>query len=329
MPDRPPSRAVTRRAVLRWGVGGGALAAGLTLAGCGVRIDDGATVPFLTRQRMADEDILLAAYRREVVLVRLTGAATDPDPATVALVRSAAPRHTEHAAAVRAILVAGGVPDHLIDPPTSTGSATGSQTGSTTPPPPVPATVAAIRDAALEAAGPAATSAVDRATTDHALVLASVAAHAAVLAASLGGPPPSSPALPASAAAALLPPTRAAAYAVEVAAARIPAADRTRALATVAWLRARERDWVTAAGPLAPLPDLGFRLPGPVASPAEATASIGAALAGLVAVGLSPLATSDRPAGMAGAVVSAHVETIRHAMTWGVPLSAFPGLARP
>ena len=319
--------------MLRWGVGAAVGALGLGLTGCGVRLDDGATVPFLTRQRMPDEDLLLAAYRHEVTLARDTSIATSPDPAIVTTLRSATTRHTEHAAAVRAVLVAGGVPDRLIDPAASPSLTPPTTTGPSPSPSPVAAiTVEAVREAALLASSPTVVADLDRAEPSHALLLASYAAHAAVLVALLGGQPAAGVTVPADAAAtvaaALLPGVRAAAYAVELAAARIPAADRAPALATVAWLRTRERASVAAAGKLAPAPSLGFRLPAPVTNPTEATQAIRAALAGLVSAGLTPLAAPERSPGTSAAVVEAHITTIQHALPWGVPLGAFPGLTR-
>lgn len=338
----PRSLVVSRRVLLRTTIATGAAGVLAAVAGCGVRLqEDAPEIPFLTRQKSPDEDLLLAAYHRENALAAATALATSPDPALTDVLRQASNRHSEHSRVLRAILSTAGVPDHLIDPPAAATSATSprpvgsltplTSTGTTSSTPTVPAPVPTdvILGLASVASSSTVTDAIDTAST-YRLQLASVAAHAGILAVVLGAPQTVAR-LPGAAAARLLPPLRAAAYAVEVAIPRLPASDRVAAVTLLASLRARERVWVTAAGPSAPVALLGYTLPGPVTSPETAVTTVRAALGAMIADCFRPL---DLPLGATGeltpmvtALVATQIDVLRHSLDWGMPLRAFPGLS--
>lgn len=117
----PPRRTVLRAA----GLAGLSAVAGIGLAGCGIRLEDDApTIPFVSRQPIPDEALLVAAYRRATALAGVAGRATG-----VPLAPEVTQRHTRQAQVLRAILETGQVPERIISgPPGSTATATSGPT---------------------------------------------------------------------------------------------------------------------------------------------------------------------------------------------------------
>jgi len=327
----PPRRTVLRAA----GWVGLSAVAGIGLAGCGIRLEDDAPpIPFVSRQPIPDEALLVAAYRRATALAGVAGRATG-----VPLAPEVAQRHTRQAQVLRAILDAGQVPERIISgPPGSTATATSGSTGtsdgtatttSTSAPtnavrPPV--TAEELARAARDTAD-ASIAATGSFVTQRALGVA-IAAHDAAGAASLAAPPvwPSRDPLPAPVATPLVEVTRACEYALEVAAAHLLDTDREALLATVAALTRREAALAAALTPN-PLPALGYHLPFPVTGPGDARRLVSVVLRNLVDRGLDDL---DRiPQGSSGLleVVRLEAEAVTLAVAHGVAWPTMPGLA--
>lgn len=299
-----PSRREVGRVLGLLGLGSAA-----ALAGCGLRLEDDApTIPFVPRRTIPDEALLIAARRRADALARL--AAQVPGAA------EAAARHTRQVDVLDAILHAGGVPADLVVPTTSataSGSRASSSAVTTAPAPVTPADLGA-REAALPADG------LTSGTTQRTL-LASIAAHDSATAAALGVPVawPAGDPLPAPAADSLLGSTRAAAYGIEVAAARTPAGARAELLQALAELRGREA--ALAALSTTPAP-AGYALPSGLSPQALVTHVLGV----LVDQGLAPL--THVPAGSRAVVevIRLLADAVALAARHGVPPTPFPGL---
>ena len=325
----PPRRTVLRAA----GWASLAMMAGAGLSGCRIRLqDDAPTIPFISRQPIPDEDLLVSAYRRAVELAAVAARASG-----VPLAAEVTQRHTRQAQTVRAILAAGLVPDHVISGPAPTGPAPAggtatSHTATTSPTAAgAPAATAeelghAARDAAngsIAAAGSFAT---------HRALGVAIAAHDAAEATSLGAPPdwPTHDPLPPSVATALVEVTRACEYALQVAAAHLLDKERAALLATLVALSRREATLtagLTAGLTPEPKPALGYRLPFPVAGPEAARRLVVAVLGNLVDRGLDGI--ERIPAGSSAVleIVRLQAEAVTLAVTHGVVWPTMPGMA--
>lgn len=117
----------------------------------------------------------------------------------------------------------------------------------------------------------------------------------------------------------------AAVFALGVAGARLPGAERRRALQQLAGHReARDRaaDLVTAAGGEPPVPQAAYALPFPVRSPASARrllAHVDNGLVGLYADAAADSSATDRRYAARSAARAA-----TRAVEWGAPAQAFP-----
>lgn len=309
----------TRRGVLRAGSGlaGLGLGAVLTgvLGGCGVRLDG---EPAPGPPPVADESPLLRVL---VAVAYAVAVASRTTPRTAATARLAS-RHGTQLAVVRDRLRVAGVDATVTDaasqPPSSPTAADAR-------------TLARVESAVvlgelLPVAGG------DAAVTTRAIA-ASVATCCAAGAAevAIGVSWPTAPALPGPAAAALLDATRAAAYGVTVATARVPAAGRAPYAALLATLAARTDSLLAQAGPSAGPVPLGWRLPFPVTDQASARRLVQHVLAGLVDAGLDPLVTGAVPAGSRAVdrLVRLQADAVALGRGWGAAPTAFPGMVLP
>lgn len=298
----------------------------LATAACDVRLEDDApALPLLQRKSVPDEAVLIAAVRRTTALGQLAGRVPDPTAAVTQL----GALHRTQAEVLRGRLTAAGVPNHVIDDPT-TSNPSPSPTPTlavSAPPGAVEADLAGAEAAAAAALLPA----LAPTTLANRAVLVSVAAACAAATEQLDTPVtwPSTDPLPAAAALPLLENTRAAAYALVVVAAQSSGDQRTRALTTHTQLSAREAELVALAGASAPPAPLGYALPFPVTDAEAAGRLATQTLTTLVAGGLGPL--SQLPAGSTAVVplVRLLVAAAAVARPWGVAPVPFPGLAYP
>jgi hypothetical protein len=329
----------SRRAVVRAGSAGAsagvaAMVASMLasmLAACGIRVELPAPTPGPPdRVPMPDEEAIVAAALRAQALAGLAHAVGDEPVAT---------RHTAQAQVWAELLAAGGAPrptatttvstsTALATPATATTATSASATGTsdssapasagapTTPPGPV-------RLGAAEAELPDPHS-----VRTHRDLHVAALAHDASTAALLGVAPQWPPAdpLPPAAAVSLLGPTRAARYAVQVAAAHRPAIDRAPDLALDAALERRERALVAVAGSAAPAAPLGYTLPFAVRSPGDADRLVRTVLDSLVASGLDPLDALPPGSTTLLAVARLHAEAVTLAAGRGIAPAPFPGL---
>lgn len=122
---------------------------------------------------------------------------------------------------------------------------------------------------------------------------------------------------------------RTATYFLQVAAARSPQAARAAGLEGIAKLQTITAEMVEAAGESAPAPELGFPLPHPVTTPAQAATLATQALTTLLNAFGSELASlSEKDADAAFSKVPQWLGTVAaQAHRHGIPLTPFPGLA--
>lgn len=332
----------SRRRVLALGLQlGGTAVVAVSLAGCGIRLEDDAPrVPGLPARRPAPGEAFLLTLRRHstdlAVQARALGGSAKTVPARLAVL------HARQAVVLEAELVRLGVPRTVLDAPVATatpGSTKGPTTGSTgtptassgsgTTPPAGPRGPAAL--AASEAAdlGPTAVAALAGVGPDTIALAGSLLAQRAAAATLLGEPatwPDPSWSEP-SLAASYLEGTRAAAYAFEVVAAQSPkGAQRTLAVSTLAALQARESEQEVLAGASATPPALGYPLPFAVTTPTAARTLAVKVLTDLRAAVARELGSTGGDVGPLGAVVQWLAETEVLASRWGVALAPFPGL---
>ena len=314
----PARHGVARRTVVV-----GVLAAVLPVAGCGIRLEDDAPeVPLLpTRTPVPAEAELVALTRGTEHLAQL--AATVPG----ALAADLAELHRRQHTVLRSSLVSAGVPAKLLD----AGPMPSVTTSGTPPAGDATSSPAGDRVALAAAEASSASTAATFAGVGADLHATVAALHAQRYAAAslltgrpptvaldvVGGPP----------VAALATATAAAAYLLEVVAARSTGAQETRARSTLAALRALQVD--QEAGGARADAALGHPLPFPVEDLADAArlarSSLTALRAGYGAY-LGPLVAADPGAGLAAAtrwLGTVEVEAHR----WGVELVPFPGLA--
>lgn len=354
MPPRP-----TRRGVLSVGLGlGVGSVASMALSACGIRLEDDAPrVPLIpTRAPVPGESFLLALWQHSVDLAdrasSLRGAATGL-PARLAVL------HRRQATVLQAELLRLGVPQKVLDEaaaaPPSTGtsttspaksSSTGSGPTSTRPPTTRPSTTPSTTGATPTASaltgpralaaeeasdlGPTAIASLASVPSSAVQLVGSVLAQRAAAADLLGTPVSwpepawSAPSLAAS----YLESTRAAVYGFEVVAAQsTTGAQQTLARATLATLEARASEQETLAGASAGPPALGYPLPFPVTTPAEARKLAVRVVTDLRASVARDLGSTNGDLGPLGALVQWLGDTEVLASRWGVPLAAFPGLS--
>ena len=310
----------TRRAVLRTAALAG-IAAPL-LAACDVRLEDDApTIPLLQRKSVPDEAVLVELVRRTAALAQTAGRVEKPTDTVGRL----AGLHQTQTGVVRARLTSAGVPNHVIDGPTT--SATTSTAAVSAPPDATPQDLAAGESALVAALLPvlATVTAANRAVVSS--VVASCGAAVELLGAAVTWP--TADPLPPSAAVPLLDGTRSAAYAFQVVAAQTGGDLRTVAIATHTDLSARAAELLAMAGPSAPPEPLGYALPFAVTAPDVATRLANQVLTTLVAGGLAPLATLPEGSSATTTLVRLLVGAQRLGRGWGVAPIPFPGQAYP
>ncbi|MGL5930765.1 MAG: hypothetical protein ACRCY8_17685 [Dermatophilaceae bacterium] len=328
---------LTRRRLLT-GLAGGAAAA---VAGCGIQLEDGApSLPLVpTREPVPGEDALIALSADSRRLADL--AARLPGALGVAL----AGLHGRQYSVLRAALLDDGVPARLLDSPTpSSGPTSSGSTPATgpdarsgtrsssapagTPRPSQPPGTTAAAVAAAEAAG--ATAAARFPTVAPSLRAMVAALHAqrfaAVVALTGAAPVVAGGSVGGGVLRDLAGRTTAAAYLVEVAAARSTTAQRARAETTLARLRSLSADHRALGAD--PEPAAGVPLPFPVRGTADAARLTRAALTALRDEHGRVLADLVADSGGAGLAVATRwlgtVEAECH--RWGAALEPFPGL---
>ncbi|KGN38388.1 DUF4439 domain-containing protein [Knoellia aerolata] len=332
----PPATRPTRRLV-----GAGALGALVgVLTGCGIRLEDDAPrVPLVpTREPIPAEAALLR------LLGAVQAAALAPADATAPLSPVLAALHTRQAEVLRDALRQRGVPQDALPSsmpsptatptpsvsasvPTPTG--TGSPSPSASPSPTVPRTVVAVEGSIVSAADGCAAAETELRPPVLALLAQAHAATELATGSRADRPDPAPPWSRPELLVPLVDATRRAVYLLEVAAARTPGKAQRTAREGIARLDTLTVEVVEAAGAAAPVPDLGYPLPRPVTTPAEAAALATETLATLLAAwGAQLAALTSGDAEAAFADVSRWLGSVAaEAHRGGTPLTAFPGLA--
>ena len=313
------------------------------LSGCSVRLEDDAPrIPGLpTRKQMPDEQALLLA-RRDAL--RLKEIAEGLGSVSTPLTERLATMHQLQADVFESLLRSGGVPPAEFagqgavtsTPSAPAGAAPTTNTGgATSAPAPVPVPVPVGRLAVLVAAEserlatPALTDLAEISTEQVAL-FASMAAQGAVAARLLGGRPATARTLAGptgDVAAGQLAAFRSAVYGFEVVAAQTDARRRKAAARTLGMLRVNASALEALAGSAATPVPLGYALPFPVTSPAavlKLATHLMTALRESIASRL-PAVAGD-PAALTG-TVHLLADVSIEAVSWEVPLTAFPGLS--
>lgn len=333
----------SRRAAL--GLGVGAVAA-VTLAACGIRLEDDAPhVPLIpTRKPIPGEAFLVGLWRE---CGTLTEEAAALGGAPKALPSVLAGLHRDQSRVLREELRRLAVPDQVLDQPSPATSSRGPSAGTNaatgtpatgTPTAGTPTTGAPTGGpqslAALEAAavGGAAFRSLARAVTPavplYGATLAQRAAAATLLGGTVAWPDPAweSPSLAAS----FLESTRAATYGFQVVAAQSPTgAQRTLSGSTLDALQTRALAQESLAGDAAGPPPLAYPLPFAVTTPVAArrlAVHLLTELRSAVARQLGSTGASDGPL---GSLVQWLSETEVLASRWGLALQPFPGLVAP
>ncbi len=297
------------------------------LVACDIRLEDDApTLPLLQRKSVPDEAVLVDLVRRTTALAQTAGRVPNPNDAVGKLANI----HQTQADVLRSRLISAGVPNHVIDGPTTatTTSPTTTPTAAVSAPPSTtPQDVAAGETALLAAVLPALATV----TAANRAVVASVVASCGAAAELLGAtvPWPSADPLPPAAAVPLLDGTRSAAYAFQVVAAQTGGDQRAVAEGTHTDLTTRATELAGMAGSSAPVGPLGYALPYPVTAPDVAARLAGQVLTTLVAGGLAPLATLPEGSTATTTLVRLLVGAQRLGRTWGVAPVPFPGQAYP
>lgn len=297
------------------------------LVACDIRLEDDApTLPLLQRKSVPDEAVLVDLVRRTTALAQTAGRVPNPNDAVGKLANI----HQTQADVLRSRLISAGVPNHVIDGPTTatTTSPTTTPTAAVSAPPSTtPQDVAAGETTLLAAVLPALATV----TAANRAVVASVVASCGAAAELLGAtvPWPSADPLPPAAAVPLLDGTRSAAYAFQVVAAQTGGDQRAVAEGTHTDLTTRATELAGMAGSSAPVGPLGYALPYPVTAPDVAARLAGQVLTTLVAGGLAPLATLPEGSTATTTLVRLLVGAQRLGRTWGVAPVPFPGQAYP
>ena len=339
-----------------------ALTVGLVtaLTGCRVRLEDDAPriLNLPTRQPIADEQALLLA-RRDAL--RLRDLAAGLGSSSNALTELLATVHGLQARVFESVLRSGGVPPAVITAgptavtPTATATATAmatATTGSTTTAggapsvPAPPSGISELVDAEAEGVAAGALSDLAGISRDRVALLATMAAQRAAAVRLLGGRLPSAD-TPAGSTAGGNPPhpiggtligptgevaadqlaaIRSAVYGFEVVVAQTDPSHRTAAVTTLGALRASSSELQRLAGKAAKPIALGYALPFPVATPASALRLATHVMTALRAAIASQLpAVAGDAEGLTG-TVQVLTDVCVDAVTWRVPLTAFPGL---
>jgi hypothetical protein len=261
---------------------------------------------------MPDEQALLTAHRDAVRLRDLAaGLAGSSTPMTELL----ATVHGSQGDVFESVLRSGGVP------PTEIGPATAPAQGASG--------VGELIASEGEALSAPALSDLAGISTERVALFGSMTAQRAAAVRLLGGRLPAGTltAPTGEVAAALLEATRSAVYGFEVVVTQTDVSHREAAEQTLGTLRTRSSELQLLAGPAAPPIPLGYALPFPVSTPAAAirlATHLMTALRASIACQL-PAVTGDAE-GLAG-TVQLLTDVCVHAVTWRVPLTAFPGLS--
>lgn len=320
MPTSANPGSPSRRAVVRAGLGAGGLAAVALLGGCRLRLEDDAPpVPFIPRKSINDEALLIEGYRQARELAALAAAVPGSE-----LAHALAGHHDRQAVVLRGVLSNGGVPSAVVEP---TSTATASPTPATPASASTKPSSASLAATESLAVVPAALSQLAGAVANRPLLTA-ITAHRACAATLLGAPPtwPDRVALPVEVAPAALEPTHEAVYATEVAAARVPPAERSPFLGLLDILHRRAGQLRAAAGAQANGGSLAYRLPFAVATPDDARRLVLTVLDALVARGLDPLGVLPVGAPAVTEVARLQAEAAVLRQQWGGALTPFPGL---
>lgn len=328
-----PSRRVLLRAA---GLGGSVLTL-TAVAGCGVRLEHQPAPTPAARVPVTDEAALLRVLTVTSFLAPLAARTRPGSPTTTRL----AALQQAQAGVVRDRLRTAGVPDAVTGaagaptaPPAQTPAPAPDTSASPTTTSSAPTTVT-VTVAVLGAAETAALTGdllvvLPRLSTANRPLVAAIASCAAAGAVELGRPVawPAADALPGAAAAVLLDSSRAAAYGLEVAAARLDGDERAAVLATLGTVRHRELSLLAAAGRSARPAPLGYPLPFPLDGVAAVRRLVAHVLTGLVASGLDPLTAGTIADGSSATttVVRLQADAVGMARTWGVSPTAFPGM---
>ena len=313
------------------------------LSGCRVRLEGNtpSTPTPPPRQPMPDEQALLTA-RRDAVRLRdlaagLAGAATETtELLTTELLATV---HGLQADVFESVLRSGGVPPDEVagtptttPPPTATagGTAGAAAGGATTAPGQGASGIGELIAAEGEALSAQALLVLAGVSTERVALFGSMTAQRAAAVRLLGGRLPDGVPLTAPTgelAAAQLEAVRTAVYGFEVVVTQTDVSHRRAAGQTLGTLRTRSAELQMLAGPAAPPIPLGYALPFPVSTPAAAqrlATHLMTALRASIASQL-PAVTGDAK-GLTG-TVQLLTDVCVHAVTWRVPLTAFPGLS--
>ena len=297
------------------------------MSGCRVRLEDDAPrIPGLpARQPIPDEQALLLA-RHDAL--RLQALAAGLGASSTALTELLATLHGRQAGVFGSVLRSGGVPQGEISA-TPRPTATTTTGGAVSVPVPTPSGVSELTAAEAEGTDAQALSDLAEISRDRVALFGSMAAQRGSAVRLLGGRLPSTgaPTGPTGVvAAAQLEAVRSAVYGFEVVVAQIDASHRMAAARTLGMVRAASAELQLLAGSAAkPIP-LGYALPFPVSTPAAALRLATHLMTALGEVIASQLpAVSGDPADLTG-TVHLLTDVCVDAVTWQVPLTAFPGL---
>ena len=275
------------------------------------------------RQQMPDEQALLRAHRDAA---RLRNLAAGLRGSSTPLTELLATVHGLQANVFESVLRSGGVPPAEI---TATATTTPTAGGAASAPLPPPSGVSELATAEAEGLSAPALSGLAGISMDRVALFGTMTAQRAAAVRLLGGRLPTGGTLTGptgEVAAAQLVAIRSAVYGFEVVVAQTDASHRAAAAETLGALRASSSELQLLAGSAArPIP-LGYALPFPVSTPASALR-----LATQLMTALRESIASQLPAvagDTAGLTGTVHLLTdvCVHAVTWRVPLAAFPGL---
>ncbi len=299
------------------------------LSGCRVRLEGDAPhkTDLPVRQPMPDEQALLWAHRDAV---RLRNLAVGLRGSSTPLTELLATVHGLQANVFASVLRSGGVPPaEITAAPTPTGTPTPTAGSAASAPLSTPSGVSELATAEAEGLSAQALSGLTGISMGRVALFGTMTAQRAAAVRLLGGLLPSARTLTGptgEVAAAQLVAIRSAVYGFEVVVAQTDASHRTAAAETLGALRARSSELQLLAGSAArPIP-LGYALPFPVSTPASAlrlATHLMTALGESIASQL--LAVTGDAAGLTG-TVHLLADVCVHAVTWQVPLAAFPGL---
>lgn len=317
-PGRP-----SRRVLLHTLGGGGSLLALVALSGCGLRLEHTTPPPAAARVPVPDEAALLRVLTATAFLAPLAARVRPVSPASARI----AVLHRQHLGVVRDRLRTAGVPDRILGAAAPPATPAPSDASTTSP----PATAAVLARAQATALTSDLLVVLPELGAANRPLVASIAACTAASTAELGATVtwPVGDALPGVAAAALLDTSRAVAYGLEVAAARVAGDERAALLAALTTVRRRVSSLLDAAGGSARPQPLGYPLPFAVTSAATVRRLVEHLLTGLVSRGLDPLTTGAVAPGSTAVttVVRLQADAVGLARAWGVTPTAFPGMA--